>query len=515
MANVLDGTWKTHWNDDPPTAEWNGYQFVAPDGSGNVTLHYTGDPPGPDDYVEGVFYAEWTEGQGGGIYAEFYDADYNTIWDENGDLIIDRTGMPGGVEIPFRVQGAAVIDFYCYAPGGFHKFYVTPTGAPATDQKPTLTKDTSVEIVSPAVPPKAGVDPRPFWMFAAPPPPGYVYNQVWDRRTDTLLPNSWESFQGWSPLKKLERGTSIGGGGGGGSGSSGYVFRSIESILAEFGEGGVQIPATWQPVYATDPDTGETRLTGYLVPPASAGGGGSGSGSGSGSYGPIAYMSYARFPEYETFANGYPKSEEPRIWGEIDIPTLDGVRTFRVSFVKGAQGQWIRDGGGDPLPAYVHEDRRTTSRIAVMRDFPGAPAVSGSPEERRTNFHIGWNAGAESVQIRDGDCYVQFYVDLGAAGAVGLMPVDRAWQVGDALRIERALYFDRDNAGGLRVCAMESGRRVSPYRPCSSEDRLRIAREKGVVRYEVNGEIIFASDVPSGGPLKVVSALYRGGDGIY
>lgn len=370
---------------------------------------------------------------------------------------------------------------------------------------PTLTKYPSIELVSPAVPPKAGIEPRQFWMFAAPPPPGYTYNQ--GKASDgSLRPDSLATFQNWKPLLQVKKPITIGGGGSGG-GSGGWTFISLEELLGGT-TGSVSIPGDWTPVYDTD-----DRLVGYMVPPSSTGAGGS-SGSWPKHYGPIAYMSYARFPEYETFANGYPKTDEPRIWGEFDIPTLEGLRTFRFTFVKRGDGQWVRDGGGDPLPPYVVEDRRTTSRIAVLSDFPGAPAVPGRPAEYRTNRHVGWNAGADSVHIHEGDCRVRFYHAVGVAGCVGLTPV-RERDVGDFATIEYGFYVDLDAAGATRACVVERGRRTSAYFPCTQDTKFVIARERNLVRYEVDGVVVAESPRLSEGPLMVGSSLFVADDGVY
>lgn len=376
---------------------------------------------------------------------------------------------------------------------------------------PTLSKDTSTDLVAEAVPAKPGVAPREFWMFAAPPPPGYTYNQV--KSGSRLLPDSLATFQNWKPLRKVEKTVRIeSGGSGSGSTSTGYRFVPIEEVesgLSGSGWDSVAIPSTWAPVHDA-----QGNLTGYMVPP-SASGGSTDSGGWPKHYGPIAYMTYARFPGTPVEPNGYPISDAAQLWGEFDIPTVHGIKTFRFTFVKRSDGQWVRDGGGDPLPPYVVEDRRTTSRIAVMADFPGSPAVAGTPAEYRTNFHVGWNAGAESTQQHDGDCFVRFYSAIDVAGAVGLAGAGAGVEPGRYERIAYAFYFDLDAAGASRVSVVEGGRRRTGYWPCTPDTKLVIAREDGAVRYEIDDQVIHQSQTPSGGALKVISALYRGEDGVY
>lgn len=428
-----------------------------------------------------------------------------------GDQVVFRTTM--GLPVSFNLVLDPSLDYRLFVTiAGSSEMRELYAGLPVkivpgeyVQEFPTLIKDSSIELVSPAVPPKAGIEPRQFWMFAAPPPPGYTYNQ--GKASDgSLRPDSLATFQNWKPLLQVKKPIAVGGGGSGG-GSGGWIFISLEELLNGI-TGSISIPGDWTPVYDTD-----NKLVGYMAPPSSTGAGGS-NGSWPKHYGPIAYMSYARFPDYPTEPNGYPITDEPRIWGEFDIPTLEGLRTFRFTFVKRGDGQWVRDGGGDPLPPYVVEDRRTTSRIAVLADFPGAPAVPGRPAEYRTNRHVGWNAGADSVKVHEGDCRVRFYHAIGVAGCVGLTPA-RERDVGDFTTIEYGFYVDLDAAGATRACVVERGRRVSAYFPCNQDTKFVIAREGNLVRYEIDGAVVAESSRLSADPLMVGSSLLVADDGVY
>lgn len=384
---------------------------------------------------------------------------------------------------------------------------------------PTLIKDSTVELVAEAVPPVPAipaVGAVVFRMFAAASPRGWMYNQVTDS-LGQLAPNTVEQFRNWKPTKKGESTK----GGSGNDASFPSKYATLEALQEALGSSSFSHPMTWTEVR----DTGGF-LTGFMMPYndyVSIFGNGGGGGQvyipqpDTSLYGPIEHMQFAQFPDYETEANGYPISNDAVIWGYFDFPTEEGVIRTRHSFRKGRDGFWIRDGGGDPLPAYVQEDYRTAYRIAHMVNFPGRagiPGVPGVPARYQRNLHVGWNAGADSIEVYDGDVFVRFHPAVRVAGAVGFaMAGTRAPARQDLLT--HAFYFDVDGASAAGYVVMEGGRKMTARVACADSDVFEIRREGGVVQYLVNDAEVYVSAAPSGGVLMVSTSLYCAGDGVY
>ena len=159
-----------------------------------------------------------------------------------------------------------------------------------------------------------------------------------------------------------------------------------------------------------------------------------------------------------------------------------------------------------PPPA-AYEMRGWTGILAVPGD-PGSPAVAATPPTYRTDYLDGWNAGADSVQRLDGDVETKFQVDIKAAGAVGFAR-DGTAVAGHFERLSHALYFTNGTCQ-----AVESGRLVGAVVPYLPGSEFRITRGAGVVRYYADNALLHESMVPSGGPLQVSAALYRGTDQV-
>ncbi|MBW8776850.1 MAG: hypothetical protein JF596_18115 [Stenotrophomonas sp.] len=232
-------------------------------------------------------------------------------------------------------------------------------------------------------------------------------------------------------------------------------------------------------------------------------------------YGPIRYMEFIRFPGVPVVANsnGFPNpGHNGPIRGYFDVPTLSGVhREWRDYYREGPSGMWVPRVGTFTDPPYCQTGG--PAMVTMMSGFPGRAAVAAVPQTEIIDRHEGWNAGANSFQVIDGDLHTVFQVDIAAAGAVGLAPA-RA-DVSRIDNMEHAIYFDTDPSDGTRRFAlMESGRLVSPYSPYLVEDEFEIRRAAGAVRFIHNGAELQRSLSLSYGPLRVGAALYRAGDTV-
>jgi len=359
-----------------------------------------------------------------------------------------------------------------------------------------LVKSKTVTVLSPYVPAVAEIRPLAFRMYATPPPRGFTYNQ-YRSGSNYGLPNSPETFANWTQLVQAPTEyTSVLGG---------YKYRTVEELFGT-GTGSIAIPGDWIAVYGQKqtPLGIETVLLGYRIPvmvsqplPPRW-------------YGPIGHMDFVVFPDVPTAPNGYPLVDAPCA-GYFEVPTVNGLQRVWRTYVKDSRGVWM------PQQAYPDPPYCATlgaCRIVMLANFPGAPAIPAKPAVRVTDFNVGWNSGANSVQALDGDVFVRFFVDLRGAAAVGFFRGQR--DPVDYRALNHAFYFDTDpSTGAPAVAPMERGRLVGPRRPYTAATAFELRRQAGVVRFLIDDGLIHTSNTLSGGPVRVGSALYHGDDRIH
>jgi hypothetical protein len=123
----------------------------------------------------------------------------------------------------------------------------------------------------------------------------------------------------------------------------------------------------------------------------------------------------------------------------------------------------------------------------------------------------GWNAGARSKKVCDGDFQLQFSLAASTAGAcIGLNNSDTDASFRE---IKHAFMFQR-NAGQGNVFVYESGVRKAILGTFVNADRFTIRRNGSVITYLKNDTILYTSAVPSIGPMFVDTSLYAAGDSI-
>lgn len=156
--------------------------------------------------------------------------------------------------------------------------------------------------------------------------------------------------------------------------------------------------------------------------------------------------------------------------------------------------------------------RCSTSTTTV--EHPAQPAIAAFPGRKEqfattlTDFHMGWNAGAQSIKTVQTSGYGEFSMPLVTGVIVGLS-TDRDSAEVDYATIGHALYFGN---GVFKV--MERGSEVTGEFPFAAGDRFRIARVMGDVQYIQNGSVIYSSDRPSMGAMRLDAAMYSGADEI-
>src|SRR5690606_9327179 len=114
--------------------------------------------------------------------------------------------------------------------------------------------------------------------------------------------------------------------------------------------------------------------------------------------------------------------------------------------------------------------------------YPAIEPVPAIPGRGEVGEHYGWNAGANSVEERDGDVELVFSEQPKVVGAViGL--VGSRDGVGSHDRMTHAFYFSQTQGGGPRYQVMESGRTATEPQPYEEPDEFRVQRVDGVVQY--------------------------------
>lgn len=145
----------------------------------------------------------------------------------------------------------------------------------------------------------------------------------------------------------------------------------------------------------------------------------------------------------------------------------------------------------------------------VCPEIPAEPAhaaqVVNSP-------NLGWNAGANTIQVRDGNLRAAWSIDAPPVGVMVGLKHGRDFPNAPEL-IEHGLYLYTLN-GQVFVEVRERG--VSRGVPAAYTlgSLLEIRREAGRVTYWRAGEQLYASSVRSTGPVLVNACLYSAGDAI-
>lgn len=226
-------------------------------------------------------------------------------------------------------------------------------------------------------------------------------------------------------------------------------------------------------------------------------------------YSNAAGMGTITFPASDTAWNGYPLGPNGSVHvGQVKI----GGITYTANFIKDSNGFMQNR---DAFAAIPDTQARPAHGLIAQIDVPFKPAVPAVPAVYDTDYRVGWNAGADSYDVLDGDVHVVFEPAILAAGAVGF--TQERGDVGDPATLSHAFYFDNDpTTGRKRFCAIESGRRVSGYTEYDAGIAFEIKRlgVYGEVTYHYDSNLIATSAAPLYGAVRVGTSLYRAGDGV-
>lgn len=143
---------------------------------------------------------------------------------------------------------------------------------------------------------------------------------------------------------------------------------------------------------------------------------------------------------------------------------------------------------------------------------PEIPPSVGHAARVVSEPNLGWNSGANSVVMRDGDVRLAFTIDAIPAGTYVGLKGSRSGVTAPEL-ITHAFYI-YGIAGAAFVEVRERGARQGAASAYTLGDLLEIRREGGRVSYWLAGVKLRDSQLPSYGPVLVNACLYSAGDTI-
>jgi hypothetical protein len=156
--------------------------------------------------------------------------------------------------------------------------------------------------------------------------------------------------------------------------------------------------------------------------------------------------------------------------------------------------------GGKPYTVYEN--------VVRYRYYEAVAGVQGRDATVNTDPQVGWNAGAHSVAVADGDFLVKFTVPANVAGVlVGL--ADPSTGIGAYGTIEHGLRFMQQEG---RPWVVEHGiEQLQPFFEDSSYE-ISISRVDGVVTYRKGDLHSYRSPNRSEGPKVLSAVLYSASD---
>ncbi len=174
-----------------------------------------------------------------------------------------------------------------------------------------------------------------------------------------------------------------------------------------------------------------------------------------------------------------------------------------ATFVYDGDGRRVHKGETSSGSAYLGQHSEVKNGCQPVAWLNLVNVTANSNTLQKSSGGSDWNAGAASAQsIAAGDGYVEVVVDAtNTYRMVGLSNGDANQSYVD---IDFAIYPAAD--GGLYV--YEAGAYRGYFGTYAVGDRLRVAVEKGVVRYYRNNVLLYTSSVAPTYPLLVDSSLY-------
>lgn len=176
-----------------------------------------------------------------------------------------------------------------------------------------------------------------------------------------------------------------------------------------------------------------------------------------------------------------------------------------------------------PLPPSYLADGSVIGRYVVVCDIirgaiytyrceylPYVPAAPATPARIETTPRIGWDAGAQSVVSRAGDCQLEFSIDPVIGAYVGLS--EGSGGVTDTSRFRYAFYLHQANYQNQYAVIVDGEQCTAPA-PYTAETVFKIRRLGEKVEFRVGDEVVH-TDGASTGPLYAATTVYASGDAV-
>lgn len=177
-----------------------------------------------------------------------------------------------------------------------------------------------------------------------------------------------------------------------------------------------------------------------------------------------------------------------------------------------------------PLPPIYLPDGSVIWRSVVVCDIvrdpiysyrcvyiPYTPASPAMPARIETTSRIGWDAGAQSVVNREGDCQLEFSIDPVVGVYVGLS-ADSA-DVTDISRFRYALYLHQANYQNQYAVIVDGEQCTAPA-PYTAGTVFKIRRLGEKVEFRVDGEVVHDDVGDPGQRLFAATTVYASGDAV-
>jgi hypothetical protein len=147
--------------------------------------------------------------------------------------------------------------------------------------------------------------------------------------------------------------------------------------------------------------------------------------------------------------------------------------------------------------------------VPIYTYHPAVVGVVGRDATTLTDGQLGWNAGAQSVGIIDGDFVVECVVDSAVQGVlVGIQPA--GGQVASFNALEHAVLISPSQSPS----AVERGSIKATGGPVSGAIKVRIERINGKVRCLAGESLSYSSSTRSSGPMVMSAVICSGGDSV-
>lgn len=203
--------------------------------------------------------------------------------------------------------------------------------------------------------------------------------------------------------------------------------------------------------------------------------------------------------------------------GSPGSPGTPPTPGYYISVATGGTGYvWVFvDTGFNPVSGartgyYTRIGSSPTYTRVYVPPSPGTPPIPPVPAvaaQTRRDFNLGWNAGAVSVAVVDGDLDYSVTIDPSVVGVItGLNNNNEGTSYRE---IDFGYYFSQGKA-----IVYENGVAKTSAIALTGSDTFSVVRAGTAITYKKNATTVYTSAATSTGPVFADASLYSGGDAI-